>query len=93
MVGIGKELEAPAANGALEVVFDDVGRPLRLEEILQWTGAFCDYEDAFFNSKDQRSGEFQILARLLETQTLQEAVALWTGRHCNSLTLCQYAEA
>ena len=36
---IRKELEATAAELALKVVFNDIGRPLGMEEILQRTSA------------------------------------------------------
>jgi len=90
VICIGKELEAAAADSALEVVFYDVGRPLRIEEILERAGALCHNENALLDDEDQLAGEFQILARLIKAQTLHEAVALWAGRHWNSLTLCRW---
>ena len=89
VVGIGKELEAAAANGALEVVFDDIGGPLRIEQVRQRTGALFHNEDALVDKEDQPAGEFEVVARLFETHTLHKAVALWAGRHWNSLTLRQ----
>ena len=86
MIGICKELEATAANGALEVVFEDISGPLRIEEVPQRTGAFGHYKNALTGEEEKSAGELQILTRLLETQTLHEAVALWAGRHWNSLT-------
>ena len=67
VIGICKELEATAANGALEVVFDDIGGPLRIKEVLQRTGALFRIENALVDEEDKPACEFKVFARLLET--------------------------
>ena len=46
VIGIRKELEAASAKRALKIVFDDIGRPFWIEEVLQRTGALGKDEDA-----------------------------------------------
>lgn len=51
VVGIGKELEGSAAGDALEVVFDDVCRPLWVEEVHKGTRGLLDDEVPIIHSK------------------------------------------
>ena len=67
VIGIGKKLETSTANGALEVVFDDIGGPLRIKEVLQRTGALFRIENALVDEEDKPAREFKVFARLLET--------------------------
>jgi hypothetical protein len=87
VVGIGEELKATAAGVALEVVFDAVGRPLRLEKILQWAGALFRGKDTLIDEIKKLAGELKILAWLIKAQALHERIALWARCHGNSLTL------
>ena len=67
VVGIGKELITAAANRALEVVFNAIGGPLRIKEVLQRTGALFRIENALVDEEDKPAREFKVFARLLET--------------------------
>ena len=86
-IGVREQLEGPAARGALEVVLNHIGGPLRLEEILKRAGALGDDQFAVIYSVQKPVGEFEILARLVEAEALQEPVALSARSHCMSVTL------
>lgn len=74
--GIGEELEGAAAGVTPEVVFDDVGGPLPVEEVLQRAGACREGHPATVNCSKQPAGEFEVLPWLVDAPALQEPFAL-----------------
>jgi hypothetical protein len=85
-VGIGEELKVSAAGIALKIMLHRFGRPLGIEEITQWTGAFYQRKHAFVDETEKPAGEFQVFARLLEALALEKLIAYGTRGHWTSVT-------
>jgi hypothetical protein len=81
-----EELEGSPAARALEVVFDEIVRPLRIEKILKWASALRHQQFSVFHLVEKAAREFKILPGFVQTHALDELIALGAGRHCNSVT-------
>ena len=86
-VSVSEELEGTAACAALEVMLNDVGGPICVEEVLQGTCALGKGQLAVVYSVEKPTGEFEILARLVEAEALHEPVTLSARSHCMSVPL------
>lgn len=71
----------------MEVVLDDVGGPLRIEELFELAGAFSQDKIASLNALEQAQGKLQVFARLFEALAFQEVFTLWASRHLTSVAL------
>ena len=67
-IGVGKELKLPTAGRALEVMLDNVGRPLVFEEILKCASAFQQFQPSRFDHPHHPQRKLKILAWLLKAQ-------------------------
>lgn len=82
---VGKKLEGPTADGALEIVLHGFGRPLRLEEILQRARALGGNEDTIIHQAKEAIREFEILARFVDRAAREKLGTPWAGWHWTSV--------
>ena len=71
----------------MEVVLDDVGGPLGLEEIFEAASAFSQDEVTSLNALKQAQGKLQVISRLVEAFAFQELFAVRASRHLTSVAL------
>jgi len=62
-------------------VFDDVVRPVGLEEIFEGAGALREAERAIVDGVEKPAGEFEVFTRLVDAEALHEPDALLACRH------------
>ena len=73
---VSEELERAAAQCALEIMFDNIAGPLRIEEVLQKARALGQEEDAVTHEIQEMTHKPEILPGLVEAQALHEILAL-----------------
>ena len=80
-VGVGEELKGTPAGVAFEVMFNEISRPFRIEEVLESAGAFGKDKPALTHQADQPAGKFKVFPGVVEAPAFHEPVALWAGCH------------
>jgi hypothetical protein len=74
---VSEELERAAAQCALEIMFDNIVGPLRIEEVFQKARALGQEEDAVTHEIQEMTREPKILPGLVEAHAIHEILALW----------------